>query len=144
MVRRAAALSAAVALIGGGVVVADRWHDARVAECRRRSGTIAALGVLSRAPQGFSADPYRGCDEESVVAYAGTQYVGVTEQQTVIAYYRQALREDGWQVAPRDTVAALHASKKMPFGKAYADLSFPTIGLFDLIVSDADDQAVPA
>jgi hypothetical protein len=157
MLKRTALVSAGVLLAAGGLFAADKWHDGRVAECERRSTDLSAIDLLSRQPDGVQPDaPYAGCDQESVVAYAGRQFVTVTgpavdnltgrvaarlDEAAVTAFYRQALISAGWQIstrtpAPGPNAASLCATKKLAFGEANANLSFPVTGTYDLFVAD--------
>jgi hypothetical protein len=159
MWRRVTVLVVGALLVTGGWVVADKWGDRRIAACERRSSRLSALGLLQRQPDGFQpVSSFFGCDFDRVVAYASRQFAtngpavdtlyghvaGEVDEQAVSAFYRQVLKDGGWQIsarpaAPGPNAASLCARKELPFGKTYINLSFQVVGMYELAAADAAD-----
>ncbi|MBG0566593.1 hypothetical protein [Actinoplanes aureus] len=144
----ARAAGALLLLVGGLAVVGLRaeWQRDRLEDCEQRGARLEGLALLSRWPAGLQpSESYAGCDVDRVVAYAGRQSHGATGQGEVVEYFRGAMEQDGWQVAPRvppagDNAAILCASTDIEGVKAYLNLSVATAGTYDLHIADALDS----
>ena len=160
MVKRAATVAAVGLLVVGGLTAAGKWRDGRLAECGRRSTTLAALDLLSQGPEGFRADdPSAECDPDSVVASASRQFTAAggpavdqlagraaapADESAVTAFYQRLLATAHWEIATRKPApgpnpAALCATKQLDFGKAHLTLSFPTANMYEISVADSVD-----
>ncbi|MFI6782103.1 hypothetical protein [Micromonospora sp. NPDC050276] len=142
MFRRMAVSGVVALVVAGGVIAYVWWPGAKFTECQSRATTLGAAPLLMEQPNGVQPDtPYSGCDVDRLVAYAGRQYHGESNEQAIVSFYQQVAKKDAWLVTPSGAgVAKLCASKDVSGGTVYMNLSFPLPGTFDVHIADSPDS----
>jgi hypothetical protein len=137
-------------LLVGGVAVGGsqlgRWQRDRLEGCEQRGARLEGLALLSSRPASLTPlESYAGCDVDRVVAYAGRQYHGATEQGVVVEFFRGAWERDGWQVSAGipptdDNPALLCARTDIEGATAYLNLSVAAAQTYDVHVAEVLDS----